>query len=43
MAEKLKMMSDDIIQENIDYIAERFIKDLLRENGLHLKVLFIHI
>lgn len=36
MAEKLKMMSDDIIQENIDYIAERFpnaLKEVKDENG----------
>lgn len=36
MAEKLKMMSDDIIQENIDYIAERFpnvLKEVRDENG----------
>lgn len=36
MAEKLKMMTDDIIQENIDYIAERFpnvLKEVRDESG----------
>ena len=36
MAEKLKMMSDDIIQENIDYIASRFpnaLKECKDDNG----------
>lgn len=36
MAEKLKMMSGDIVQENIDYISERFpnvLKEVKDENG----------
>lgn len=40
MADKLKMMSSDIIQENIDYIAEKFPNALLEvidENGKLVK------
>ena len=40
MAEKLKMMSDDIIQENIDYIASKFpnaLKECKDDNGKLVK------